>query len=104
MATDYVTVPLTNKGKLIFAFGCGFLTVSIRIFAGMPEGVAFSILLMNAFTPLIERYTIPKPLGYIKPEKKKKEKKPKEETKEEKQTTTKKPVKKTTSKKKEMKK
>ncbi len=113
MATDYVTVPLTNRGKLIFAFGCGFLTVSIRIFAGMPEGVAFSILLMNAFTPLIDRYTIPKPLGYIKPEKKKKEKKPKEEktketkkeeTKEEKQVATKKPIKKTSSKKREVKK
>ena len=74
MATDYVTIPLTNKGKMVFALGCGFLTVSIRIFGGMPEGVAFSILLMNAFTPLIDRYTITRPLGYVKPEKKKKKK------------------------------
>ncbi len=78
MATDYVTGPLVNNGKIIFAVGCGLLTVVIRLYGGMPEGVAFSILLMNAFTPLIDRYTIPKPLGYQKPEKKKKKKKEKE--------------------------
>jgi electron transport complex protein RnfD len=75
MATDYVTVPLTNMGKTIFAACCGFLTVSIRVYGGMPEGVAFSILIMNGFTPLIDRYTIPKPLGYVKPEPKEEEKK-----------------------------
>lgn len=74
MATDYATSPLVNNGKIIFAIGCGILTVCIRLFGGMPEGVAFSILLMNAFTPLIDRYVIPKPLGYIKPEKPKKKK------------------------------
>ncbi len=90
MATDYVTVPLTNIGKTLFAVGCGLLTVSIRVYGGMPEGVAFSILIMNGFTPLIDRYTIPKPLGYVKPEPKEKEEKkpetkpePKEEEKKE---------------------
>jgi len=81
MATDYATSPLVDNGKIIFAVGCGILTVCIRLFGGMPEGVAFSILLMNAFTPLIDRYVIPKPLGYIKPEKKKKNKSKKEESK-----------------------
>ncbi len=63
MATDPVTSPTTRNGRLIFGFGCGFLTVIIRIFSGLPEGVMYSILLMNAFTPLIDRYTIPKPFG-----------------------------------------
>jgi len=75
MATDYVTGPLVNNGKIVFAVGCGLLTVAIRLYGGMPEGVVFSILLMNAFTPLIDRYTVPKPLGYQKPEKKKGKKK-----------------------------
>ncbi|MBA3046187.1 MAG: RnfABCDGE type electron transport complex subunit D [Candidatus Thermoplasmatota archaeon] len=78
MATDYVTVPLTNTGKMIFAASCGFLTVAIRVYGGMPEGVAFSILIMNGFTPLIDRYTVPKPLGYMKPKPKEKEKKSKD--------------------------
>lgn len=64
MATDYVTTPLTKKGRVIFAIGCGFLTVVLRIYSGYPEAVAFSILLMNAATPLIDRLTKPKPLGY----------------------------------------
>ena len=95
MATDYVTAPLTNKGKAIFAVGCGFLTVCIRFYGGMPEGVAFSILLMNAFTPLIDRYTIPKPLGYIKPEKpkKKEDKKDAKEQKTDEKTVKKKKTK-----------
>jgi len=79
MASDYATSPLVNNGKIIFAVGCGLLTVLIRLFGGMPEGVAFSILLMNAFTPLIDRYVVPKPLGYIKPEKPKKKKGKKDE-------------------------
>jgi len=68
MATDYVTAPLTDTGKIVFALGCGILTVSIRLFGGMPEGVAFSILIMNGLTPLIDGHFIPKPLGYQKPE------------------------------------
>ena len=75
MATDYVTAPLTNKGKMFFAIGAGILTVCIRKWAGMPEGVCFSILLMNAATPLIDRYTRPIPFGFVKPEKKEEEKK-----------------------------
>jgi len=82
MATDYVTSPLTKKGKLIFGFSCGFLTIVLRLFSGYPEGVMFSILLMNAATPLIERFTKPKPFGFKKVEKKEepiKEEKPKDE-------------------------
>jgi electron transport complex protein RnfD len=55
MATDYVTTPLTRKGKVIFGIGAGAIVVLIRMIGGYPEGVAFSILLMNAFTPLIDR-------------------------------------------------
>lgn len=63
MATDYVTSPVTTKGKIIFGIGCGLVTVIVRILGGMPEGVCFSILLMNALTPIIDRYTMAKPLG-----------------------------------------
>jgi electron transport complex protein RnfD len=63
MATDYVTNPTSIRGKIIFALGCGILTFVFRLFAAHPEGVAFSILIMNAFTPLIDRLTIPKPFG-----------------------------------------
>jgi len=66
MATDYVTSPITHNGRLIFGFGCGFLTIVLRLFSGYPEGVMFSILLMNAAVPLIERYTKAKPFGYHK--------------------------------------
>ena len=66
MATDYVTTPITGKGRIIFAVGAGVLTVMIRLFGGMPEGVCFSILLMNAFTPLIDRYVRPRPFGWRK--------------------------------------
>jgi len=66
MATDYVTSPLTHKGRIIFGIGAGILTVVIRRFGGLPEGVAFSILLMNAVTPLIDRYVKVKPYGLIK--------------------------------------
>lgn len=83
MATDYVTSPLTDKGKIFFAVGAGVLTVAIRKWGGMSEGVCFSILLMNAVTPLIDRYSIPKPFGYRKPEKEEKgEKKDEGEKKE----------------------
>lgn len=65
MATDMVTSPITPKGMLIFGVGCGVLTVIIRLFGGYPEGVSFSILLMNAATPLIDRwkFTHPKKFG-----------------------------------------
>ena len=63
MATDYVTSPTTPKGMIIFGIGCGVLTFLIRRFGGYPEGVSFSILLMNVATPLIERYTVPKSFG-----------------------------------------
>ncbi|MBE9487501.1 MAG: RnfABCDGE type electron transport complex subunit D [Chloroflexi bacterium] len=65
MATDMVTSPATDKGMLIFGCGCGLLTVLIRLFGGYPEGVSFAILLMNACTPLIDRYTRPKIYGQV---------------------------------------
>ena len=66
MATDYVTSPLTNRGKIIFSVGLGAMTVIIRRFGGMPEGVCFSILFMNALTPLIDRYIRVRPYGLVK--------------------------------------
>lgn len=63
MATDYVTSPLTPAGKLVFGVGCGVVTVVIRLFGAYPEGVSFAILLMNAFTPLIDRYLKPTVFG-----------------------------------------
>ena len=66
MATDYVTSPLTTRGKIIFAVGAGVLVVLIRVLGNMPEGVAYSILVMNAFTPLIDRYVRPRPYGLVK--------------------------------------
>ncbi len=63
MATDYATTPLTNKGKLIFGIGCGVITFVIRHFGSFPEGVSFSILLMNLLTPYIDRLTRTSPLG-----------------------------------------
>ncbi len=63
MATDPVTSPLTPKGAWIFGLGVGFLIVLIRVFGGFPEGVMYAILLMNAATPLIDRYTQPRIFG-----------------------------------------
>ncbi len=63
MATDYVTTPLTAAGKLVFGVGCGVITVVIRLFGAYPEGVSFAILLMNAFTPLIDRAFKPAVFG-----------------------------------------
>jgi electron transport complex protein RnfD len=63
MATDYVTSPITNKGKVIYAIGCGIITVMIRQFGSLPEGVSFSILLMNILTPHIENLTTPTTFG-----------------------------------------
>jgi electron transport complex protein RnfD len=68
MATDMVTIPLMPKGRVIFGIGCGILTVIIRLFGGYPEGVSFSILIMNAATPLIDRwrFTHPRRFGKVK--------------------------------------
>lgn len=63
MATDYVTSPVTLKGRIIFGIGCGVLTFVIRTFGAMSEGVSFAILIMNLLVPLIERYTRTKPFG-----------------------------------------
>ncbi|MEW7996608.1 MAG: RnfABCDGE type electron transport complex subunit D [Candidatus Thiodiazotropha endolucinida] len=63
MATDPVTSPLTPRGAWIFAIGIGLLVVLIRLFGGFPEGVMYAILLMNAATPLIDRYTQPRVFG-----------------------------------------
>lgn len=63
MATDYVTTPLTKEGRIIFGIGAGLIVVVIRLIGGYPEGVAFSILLMNAFTPLIDRHVKPRVYG-----------------------------------------
>ena len=63
MATDYVTSPITAKGKLVFGFGCGLLCMLIRQFGSYPEGCSFAILVMNSATPLINRWTQPKPFG-----------------------------------------
>ena len=60
MATDYVTSPMTHKGMLIYGVGIGLLTVIIRIFGAYPEGMSFAILIMNGFTPLINRYCKPR--------------------------------------------
>lgn len=72
MATDYTTSPLYFKGRLVFAIGCGILTMLIREFGSLPEGVSYSIVLMNILTPLIERACRPKPFGTGKPKKERK--------------------------------
>lgn len=61
MATDYVTSPTYNWGKLIFGVGCGLLTVVIRVFGALPEGVSYAILIMNLLVPYINTLTTPKP-------------------------------------------
>jgi len=66
MATDMVTSPSTVKGSLIFGMGCGIITMLIRIAGALPEGVAFSILIMNAFKPIIDKYTRRRPFGALK--------------------------------------
>ena len=66
MATDYTTSPMTKKGQLIFAFGCGILTSLIRAFGGYPEGVSYSILIMNLTVPLIDRFIQPHIFGEVK--------------------------------------
>jgi len=66
MATDYTTTPLTKHGRIVFAIGCGLLTVVIRLVGGYPEGVSYSILFMNVMTPLIDKLTMPKAFGKVK--------------------------------------
>jgi electron transport complex protein RnfD len=66
MATDWVTSPVTKLGRILFGIGCGMLVVLIRLKGGYPEGVAYSILLMNVVTPLIDRYTRSRVFGGVK--------------------------------------
>lgn len=66
MATDYSTTPMNNKGKIIFAIGCGILTAVIRVKASLPEGVSYSICLMNVATPLIDKLTKTEAYGEAK--------------------------------------
>ncbi|OGS33934.1 MAG: electron transporter RnfD [Elusimicrobia bacterium RIFOXYB2_FULL_49_7] len=66
MATDMVTSPMTGKGMLLFGLGCGLLTAVIRLFGSYPEGVSFAILIMNALTPIIDRYVRPTLFGTVK--------------------------------------
>jgi len=66
MATDYTTSPITKNGRIIFAIGCGLFTVVIRTQGGFPEGVCYSILIMNLLTPLIDRFTIPRAFGEVR--------------------------------------
>ncbi|MBQ4358536.1 MAG: RnfABCDGE type electron transport complex subunit D [Paludibacteraceae bacterium] len=65
MATDYVTSPMTAKGQIIYGICIGFLTLMIRDFGAYPEGMSFAILIMNAFTPLINNYCKPKRFGEV---------------------------------------
>jgi len=66
MATDYATSPVTGIGKVIFGVGCGLLLFVIRAFASYPEGCSFAILFMNVVTPMIDKFTTPKPFGEVK--------------------------------------
>lgn len=63
MATDIVTTPVTKRGRWVFGIGCGLILIVIRSWSGLPEGVMYSILLMNAITPLINRFTHPRIFG-----------------------------------------
>ena len=69
MATDMVTSPMTLRCKILFGFGIGVITVVIRLWGAYPEGVSFAILIMNAFTPLINKAFKPKVFGVVKPSK-----------------------------------
>lgn len=71
MATDYVTTPVTKKGRVIFGIGCGLITCVIRFWCSAPEGVSYSILLMNIATPYIDMFTRKKPFGAVMPAEKK---------------------------------
>ena len=65
MATDYVSSPMTSRGMIIYGVAIGALTVIIRRFGAYPEGMSFAILIMNAFTPLINAYVKPKRFGEV---------------------------------------
>lgn len=69
MATDYTTTPMTVKGQYVFAIGAGILTAIIRVWGGYPEGVSYSILLMNLVVPIIEAHTRPKTFGKVEAKK-----------------------------------
>ena len=73
MATDYTTSPITDKGKVIYALGCALITCLIRLFGSLPEGVSFSIIIMNILVPHIENATKPTIFGTVKEKKSKKE-------------------------------
>jgi electron transport complex protein RnfD len=66
MATDYATSPMTPHGQIVFAFGCGLIASLIRAFGGYPEGVSYSILIMNLAVPIIDRLTPPRVFGEAK--------------------------------------
>lgn len=66
MATDYTTSPTTKTGQIIYGAGCGLITGVIRLFGSYPEGVTYAILLMNVLSPLLDRWTKPKPFGEVK--------------------------------------
>jgi electron transport complex protein RnfD len=66
MATDYATTPVSLSGKFVFGVGCGIITLVIRFFSDMPEGVSFAILIMNILTYYIDKFTFPKPFGAVK--------------------------------------
>ena len=65
MATDYVTSPMTAKGQVVYGISIGVLTILIRNWGAYPEGMSFAILIMNAFTPLINTYCKPKRFGEV---------------------------------------
>lgn len=69
MATDYTTTPVTRGGHFLFGLGCGLLTVLIRQYGSLPEGVSFAIVLMNILTPYLDRLTMPRVLGQQKAKK-----------------------------------
>lgn len=69
MATDYTTSPVNTKGRIVFGIGCGLITSLIRIFGSLPEGVSFSIIIMNILVPHIENLTAPTPFGVTKAKK-----------------------------------
>jgi electron transport complex protein RnfD len=66
MATDYVTSPVTKVGRWIFGIGAGVIVVLVRLYGGLPEGVSYSILIMNGFTPLINQMAAPRRFGEVK--------------------------------------
>ena len=71
MATDYSTSPNTFAGSAVFAVGIALITMLIRVFAGYPEGMSFAIVIMNIASPLIDKFIVPKPFGYVREKKKK---------------------------------